>query len=237
MGAAHNLRLMGVLGGMGPAATLDFLAKVLAANPVHSDQDHVPMIIYDVPQIPDRVAPIFAGTDEPLAAMQQGMASLQQANVEAIAIACVTAHHWYEKLAHNCAVPVLHIADATAQALKARGNAQRLALLATRGTCHSGFFSRRLAAHGYDSVVPEERVQLSIDRAIAAIKRADLATATQAAEEAGRALEDQGLSDLLLACTELPMAFAGTRFHAHCLDSTLALAQACVAFSRSELSA
>jgi aspartate racemase len=225
---------MGVLGGMGPAATIDFLAKVLAANPVQADQDHVPMIIYNVPQIPDRVAPIFAGTDEPLDAMQQGMASLQGAGVAGIAIACVTAHHWYERLAQNCSVPVLHIADATAQALHARASAKRLALLATRGTCRSGFFSRRLAVQGFEIVVPDEDVQIYIDQAIAAIKRADHASATIAAEAAGAALEAQGLTDLLLACTELPMAFAATRYHARCLDSTLALAEACVAFSRSD---
>jgi len=233
MAPASGLRLMGVLGGMGPAATIDFLAKVLRATPASSDQEHVPMIVHDVPQIFDRVAPIFAGTDEPLAAMQQGVLRLEGAGVEAIAIACVTAHHWYDRLAATVNVPILHIADASVVKLQTENAPRRLGLLATRGTCKSGFFSQRLAEQGYDLILPDEAIQLHLDQAIAAVKRADLVLAAEAAEAAGAAFAKTGIERFLIACTELPIAFAPTRYNALAVDSTLALAEACVAFSRS----
>lgn len=92
-------RLIGVLGGMGPLATIDFMQKVIDATPAERDQDHVPLIVYSVPQIPDRVGAACAGTDEPLPAMLAGIRTLEKAGVEAIAIACNTAHAWYDQLA------------------------------------------------------------------------------------------------------------------------------------------
>lgn len=71
-------RLIGILGGMGPLATVDFMQKVIEATPAEHDQDHVPLIIYSVPQIPDRVGAVIAGTDEPLPALLTGIRTLDQ---------------------------------------------------------------------------------------------------------------------------------------------------------------
>ena len=114
-------RLIGVLGGMGPLATIDFMQKVIEATPAERDQDHVPMIVYSVPQIPDRVGAACAGTDEPLPAMLAGIRTLEQAGVEAIAIACNTAHAWYDQLAASTKVPIIHMAQTVIDAADATG--------------------------------------------------------------------------------------------------------------------
>src|SRR5688572_33509583 len=91
--------LLGVLGGMGPLATVDFLAKLIEETGAERDEDHVPVVVYSVPQIPSRPAAILHGGASPLPAMLEGVRTLERAGATAIAIACNTAHYWHDALA------------------------------------------------------------------------------------------------------------------------------------------
>lgn len=222
-------RLIGILGGMGPAATIDFMAKIIAATPAGVDQEHVPLIVHDVPQIPDRSAAIHDRSDGPFPPMLAGLRLLERSGVEAIAIPCNTAHFWYDRLARACGVRILHIADAVIEHLRARPQpTRRLALMATRGTIATGIYQPRLQPITETLIIPPEPVQDLIDRAIAAVKGGHPAAAAVFAEQAGQALLDAGADGLLLACTELPVALSGSTVAPYCLDATQALAQACV---------
>lgn len=227
-------RRIGLLGGMGPAAAVDLQAKILALTPASRDADHLPVITWNVPQIPDRVAAIAGRGPSPLPAMAAGARALEAAGAEAIAIACNTAHHWADDLAAGMRVPLLHIVDAVAEAIEARpARPTRIGLLGTRGTLASGFYGRRLAALGLDWIAPDEAVQAGgVDAAIAAVKAADLETARARFTEAAGHLAGRGADLLLLACTELPLASPGTPFEAQCLDANHALAQAVVRYAR-----
>ncbi|MDR3511527.1 MAG: amino acid racemase [Caulobacteraceae bacterium] len=218
-------RTIGVLGGMGPAATVDFLAKIIAATPAVRDQDHVPVIVRNVPQIPDRSEAILAGGDGPFRPMLEGLKVLEQAGAEVLAIPCNTAHHWHARLSRVCERPILHIAEAAAAKLAGRRGAP-VGLMATRGTLASGLYQARLGA----LVLPDEEAQAAIDAAIAAVKAGRPGRAE--AESAARRLLAGGARSLLLACTELPLAMAGGSLGGYCVDATLALAEACVAASR-----
>lgn len=217
---------------MGPAATIDFLAKIVAATPAGRDQEHVPLLVHDVPQIPDRSAAIADGSDGPFQPMLAGIRLLERSGVEAIAIPCNTAHFWHARLAAACSVPILHIADAVADQVRAgNGDTGAVALLATRGTRTAGIYQARLAEAIGPLLLPDEDDQVLIDRTIAAVKAGDRPLARGLAGEVGHRLRAAGAERLLLACTELPLAFAGGRFDAVCLDATDALAHACVAVS------
>ena len=96
--------LLGVLGGMGPLATVDFLSKLIAETPAERDADHVPVLVYSVPQIPDRPAAILAGGASPLPEMLNGLRTLKAAGAACIAIPCNTAHYWYDALAREAGV-------------------------------------------------------------------------------------------------------------------------------------
>src|SRR5215210_2830189 len=124
-------RLLGVLGGMGPMATADFFRKLIEETPAERDEDHVPVVVYSVPQIPDRVGAITHGTESPLPQMIAGIMALRKLEVGCVAIACNTAHHWYEELQRASGIPILHIADAACDELRKRGSAPRVGLLAT----------------------------------------------------------------------------------------------------------
>src|SRR5688572_5642673 len=135
-------RLIGVLGGMGPMATVDFLAKVITQTPANQDQEHLPLIVHQVPQIPDRSSAILAGSDAPLAAMLDGLRRLALTGAELAVIPCNTAHYWFGRLAELQHLPLLHIAEAVRQELALRQyRGRRIALMATRGTHRAGVYS------------------------------------------------------------------------------------------------
>ncbi len=223
---------------MGPAATIDFLAKIVAATPAGRDQEHVPLLVHDVPQIPDRSAAIADGSDGPFQPMLAGVRLLARSGVEAIAIPCNTAHFWHARLAAACSVPILHIADAVADHVRAANcEMGAVALLATRGTRTAGIYEARLAEVTGPLLLPDEDDQTLIDRTIAAVKAGDRPLAHDLSGEVGHRLRAAGAERLLLACTELPLAFAGGGFEAVCLDATDALAHACIAVSFGQMPA
>jgi aspartate racemase len=228
-------QLIGVLGGMGPLATVDFMQKVIQATPAERDQDHVPMLVYSVPQIPDRVLAIAAGTDEPLGAMITGLRTLERGGATLIVMPCNTAHAWFDQLAASVDVRLLHIGEAVRQRAGQGGaghGRETMALMATTGTLRAGFYQRYLATEQRRIVLPTAPVQEQINRAIAAVKVGEIAAASVFAVAAAEALLTAGADRLLLACTELPLALAGAPVQPRCLDATICLAEACVSFSR-----
>lgn len=221
--------MLGVIGGMGPLATADFFRKLVDATPATDDQDHLPVLIHSVPQIPSRPAAILRAGPSPLPALLEARDRLLGAGATMLAMPCNTAHHWYDDLVAGCTVPFIHIVDAVADQLPA--DARELAIVATRATLLTRVFERRLAAHGVALTSPDEATyDRAVQPAIDAVKRG-------AAEEGGRLLEpviaaelERGAAAVVLACTELPIALdaVASPLRARCIDSTDALARACV---------
>lgn len=226
-------RRIGILGGMGPAAAIDLQAKILALTPATRDEDHLPVVTWNVPQIPDRVAAIEGRGPSPLPAMAEGVRALEAAGAEAIAIACNTAHHWAGELKAGMRVPLLDIVDAVAQAIESRATRPRsIGLMGTSGTLASGFYGRRLEALGYAWIAPDAAHQAAfVETAIARVKAADPAAARERFGVAARHLLERGADLLLLGCTELPLALPGSGFEACSLDANRALAEGVVRFA------
>jgi aspartate racemase len=168
--------------------------------------------------------------------MTEGALALQAAGAQAIAIACNTAHHWAEQLGARLSVPLLHIADAVAEAIAARPvPPRRVALLGTRGTLASGFYAKRLEAARLEWIAPTGEEQGAfVDPAIAAVKAGDAARARDLFAQLAYRLRVRGADLLILGCTELPLAAARSGFESMCLDANHALAGAIVRFARGE---
>jgi aspartate racemase len=232
--AAGRPDTLGVLGGMGPLATVDFLAKLVALTPAGRDADHLPVLVYAVPQVPDRVAPILTDAGpSPLPALLAGVASLIAAGAKALALPCHTAHFWADALATAAGpVPLLHIADAAVAALTADGYAGgRIGVIGTRATWQAGFYQERLGRRGFDvRGCREAELTETVLPAIALVKQGQPERARPLFQRAIAALLADGADAVLLACTEIPAAFAEQPLPAHAVDGTAALARACVAW-------
>lgn len=229
-----DARIVGILGGMGPLATADLLTKIILNTPATCDQDHVPVVLASLPQMPSRIDAIVSGGPSPLPQMLDSLRLLERAGAGLIAMPCNTAHHWHPALAGHSRLPVLHIVDCTLGELAA--SERRVGLLGSAGTRRMRLYSEPLRARGLTPLEPAADEQARwVDPAIDDVKAGRLAVAALRLERAALALADRGADVIALACTELPIAMSAVRWGraARLLDATAALARACVAWHRS----
>lgn len=219
---------IGVLGGLGPLATVDFYGKLVRQTPALVDQEHPSCAILSLPQTPDRSRALLAGGASPVPALLGGIAELNRLAVEVIAIPCNTSHAWYDELQAASRAPILHIAACSLDELAAFGPRLRVALLATPGTIAAGFYQARLAAACHDCVLPAR--QQDVTAAIALAKQGALDDGAAALARALAACADAGCTAALLACTELPLLAERIRTppRLELVDSAAALAAGCL---------
>lgn len=237
VGARH--RLVGVLGGMGPQATLDFVQKMLAHTPSRRDQDHVPVIVSSIPQIPDRTAAYRHEGDSPVDALVDCGRRLIVAGAELIVMPCNTAHIWFDEIQAELPAPMLHIVDCALEEVRRLRRDQTLGvgLLATEATVNSGLYQTRAgraqSADGLRWIMPTqcEIVDL-IMPGIAAIKAGEPAAALEPLRLAAAALQARGAEAIVLGCTEIPLVLDGTSVGVPLLDATDALACRAVEYAK-----
>lgn len=230
-------KTVGVIGGMGPAATCDLMEKIVALTKAASDQEHLHMIADVNTAIPDRTAAILHGGPDPVPEMVKSARRLVSAGAEILVMPCNTAHYFYDDIAAAVRVPVLHMARETAAALRAAG-IKTAGVLATDGTVQSGVYERALTDAGVRAVYPGPAMQREVMRLI--YEGVKARTAPLASIPAGDILADvraQGAETVLLACTELPIAFRELGLSEGCLDPTRVLAFAAVKAAGAETTA
>jgi aspartate racemase len=224
--------LLGILGGMGPLASADFLAQLVKLADAARDQDHCRTVTYSNPRIPDRSDGLLNRGPSPLPGMLDGIALLERCGADAIAIPCNTAHYWLPALAASARVPILSIVDAVVDECRQRRiTTGRIGILGTSGMIRSGIYQTGLTRLGYDVLVPDDReMDQLVEPAIRFIKAGDLETPISVLATAVNSLENRGVDAVVLGCTELPLALTapaslrGTPF----IDSTRSLARACL---------
>jgi len=200
---------IGILGGMGPMATVDFMQKIIQQTPAETDQDHLPLLVHSVPQIPDRTACLMRGQPSPLNALRSGLKTLLDAGVGCIAIPCNTAHFWHRDLAGLSPVPVLHIAEACCRCLQQQNTASA-GLLATDGTLKAGFYPEVMESAGISLTLPDRHLQQQTMQGIYQVKAGQIREGGQHLLRCMNALLDTGVERVIFGCTEIPLALAHT---------------------------
>lgn len=230
--------MIGVLGGMGPLATLDFFSKVISATPAKGDADHVPMLIQSDPRIAPRPAAILGKGRSPLPELLAGRDRLIVAGAMALVMPCNTAHFWYADLLEGCTVPFLSIVDASVNELSLLAEAgSPIGIIATRATLAAQIFDPALIRSGYTVMLPDETgMNTLVLPGIELVKAGDTLRGGQLIEEAVQVLLNRGARAVILACTETPLALDALQspLRLHCVDSTAALARAAVAWWQSQ---
>lgn len=226
---------IGILGGMGPLATLDFVQKIIHHTHAGNDQENIPLQIHCVPQIPDRTAFLMGSGESPLPALSKGLNTLIGTDVGCITIPCNTAHYWHPDLQRISSVPILHIAQTCAHQLT-RQHIKSVALMATDGTLKAGFYSRELAQYGIELTQPSAETQEKVMNGIYLVKAGSIDQGAKILEDCVKELLSTGVESVILGCTEIP--FALDHIHSETkpftLDATDTLAQACVEWYAAE---
>ncbi|MCA1669366.1 MAG: amino acid racemase [Thermomicrobia bacterium] len=227
--------IVGILGGMGPAATADLYAKIIAATPATRDQDHLHVVIWADPTAPDRSHALMHGGEDPTPWLLRGATQLVAMGASFIAVPCNTAHAFFPAIEREITVPLIHMMDETATAVGiAHPAIERAGLLATTGTIMSRLYQQWFANHGIEVVVPKNDLQERVVMgAIHRVKAGQIGQdTTDLLAEAARYLIDQGAEALIAGCTELPLVFRDGDASVPVIDPTRVLAEAVVRRAR-----
>ena len=204
-----NKPVLGILGGVGPLATALLIRMVVEKTPAHVDQEHIPMIVFNDPQIPDRTAHILDRSQpDPLPEMAKVARWLQDAGADYIAIACNTAHFYYDGITAAASIPVLNIMHETVRAVcDAAPDVSLVGLMATRGTVASGVFETCFKERGVRLAVPDEADQQLLDALIYEQVKANKPYDAQAFLAVARHLHEWGCDAVVVGCTELSVVY------------------------------
>lgn len=203
------MKRVGVLGGMGPEATVDFVRTVIRLTPATRDQDHIPMLIHHNPAIPDRTAHLLGTGPSPLSTLREMLWCLEKAGADFLVMPCNTAHSYFDELQASTRLPMLNMIELTAREAAAHfPNGELLVLMATNGTQRTGLYQDAFAkAPGAPPLmVPDGPVQELIQQAIYDVKAGRMDTARAALAQALHRLPES-VAGVILGCTELPLIY------------------------------
>lgn len=229
-------KTIGILGGMGPEATVDCFAKIIKNTPATKDQDHIRIVIDSNPKVPDRTAAIIDDGESPVPIMVAGCNALQRAGADFIIIPCVSAHVFLAEVKQQIKLPVLSILDSVAETIARDHPAiKTIGLLGTTGTVSGGLFQKRLAQEDITALVPDDTVQARVMDAIYDIKNTkpsrtrseimnDLVTAAQSLISKKPA----GAQGIIAGCTEVPLALRQEHLSIPYFDAVALLARAAI---------
>ena len=227
--------LVGVLGGMGPDATVDFMAKVIAMTPAQGDQDHVHMIVDHNPSVPNRQAAILGGGEDPVPALVGMAKRLAAAGADFLVSPCNTAYVFAESIVAAVDIPLISIIDVTVDAVRERAPQAAVGVLATNGCLAAGVFQDALSKAGLDVVLPGDDELSRLMDLIYRIKGGDQSEAVSSAM-AGLAevLEARGAEVIIAGCTEIPLVLDGSMLSVPLISSTDELARRTVELAKEQ---
>ena len=215
-------KTLGVLGGMGPAATLDFLAKLQAATPVRREQDHLRVLVDINPQAPGRDNS-YDAAGPVLAQMAIG---LRDAGAQVLAIACNTAHAHADQVKAS-GLPLVDLIETAGLAAKALG-AERVGVLGTNGAL--ALYRRTFSHQAIEAVTLDDHEQIEFMALLHRIKHGDLGPESRQTMAAlAHRLVGKGAQAVVAGCTEVPLVMGATDLTVPFIDATEALAKRCVA--------
>jgi aspartate racemase len=203
------MKRLGILGGMGPAASAEFYRRLTDQTPAKNDQEHIPTILWSDPTVPDRSTSLLNKDDKPLPYLLAGIKGLFSAGCNLIVIPCNTAHFWYNELVRqHPRVTIIHIVDSVADALiDVNVTNSTIGLMGTQATIELGLYQYKLNKQGWNCIVPsKEEMDTLVQPAIDLIKANRIDEAHPMLMTVIHSLIAKGAKAVVLGCTEIPLA-------------------------------
>ncbi|MCG8482303.1 MAG: amino acid racemase [Clostridia bacterium] len=223
--------IIGIIGGMGPMATLNLFQKILVKTPAKCDQEHAHVIIDNNTKIPDRTAYLLHGMENPEFEIFNSACRLIDAGANILIMPCNTAHYFYNAVKakidqkyKNIDYKFINMIDETAKFIQSQG-CKKIFLLATEGTYKSKIYHYTCIQYGIDILIPDKN---SIDIIMKAIYNYKGGIPNYYKDEMIKIIEDaafQGVSKIVLGCTELSIIFRELNLLDNSIDPTEILAK------------
>lgn len=225
---------LGVLGGMGPQATADFLAKLVQVTPAEREQDHLHVLVDSNPKVPDRNQAIAGHGPSPAPVLAEMARRLERAGAGLLVMACNTAHAFEGAIREAVSVPFVSIVQEACNAcLRESPTARTIGLLAAPGCIQAGLYQSALEARGLEPLLPQPADQEVFNRLLYEIKLgASLADIRPEMRRLALGLTARGADVLMAACTEVPLVLGQADVDRPLIDATHNLAVRCVLYAR-----
>ncbi|MGI9223501.1 MAG: aspartate/glutamate racemase family protein [Woeseiaceae bacterium] len=223
---SQSQKIVGVLGGMGPDATVDFMAKVIAMTEASCDQDHVRMLVDHNPHVPNRQEAILGDGEDPGPVLGEMAAALEARGADFLVIPCNTAYVFEDAILEETRIPLISIiTESVAAVTDAVPAATSVGLLATDGCLRAGIYQDGIEAAGMAAVLPTATELDEIMVLVNAIKagRQDHKTGVVMSKLAA-ALVSRGADAIIAGCTEIPLVLGDGTVRVPLIPSTAALA-------------
>ncbi len=230
-------KILGILGGMGPEATVDFMQRIISLTPGKDDNDHIRMIVDNNPKVPSRIKALVDGTGENpapyLVEMAQG---LEKHGADFLVIPCNTAHYYYSEVSSAVNIPVLNMVELTVNKIVSnQPEIKRVGLLASTALLITGLFKETLKKRNITIQYPSENLQ---NRVMASIKKVKAGSFGQEqikdVQSAGDFLIRNNAEVVIIGCTELSVIAKQINFNVDVYDSSQVLAETVVNMVKKE---
>lgn len=204
------IKRLGVLGGMGPAASAEFMVRLVSQTPANRDQDHIPTILWSDTTVPDRSTSMRNGDNLPLPYLLNGIQGLVSSGCNLIVIPCNTAHLWFKEMEKQASwhAKIVHIVDSVADALQDVNVVDsKIGVMGTQATIELGLYQYRLNKLGWECIAPtKEEMDTLVQPAIDLIKANQIEQAHPMLMTVIHSLINKGAKAVVLGCTEIPLA-------------------------------
>lgn len=228
--------ILGIMGGMGPAATCDLFKKIIDLTPATRDQEHLHIIIDSNVEIPDRTAYISGIGENPAMEMIRSVLKLEMMGADYIAIPCNTAHYFYNEIIKYTKIKVLNMIYETADYLKKNFIHRDYLLLATKGTYKSGIYESIFSDFNLNIIEPDYDDQQIIMNWIYNVKSSKFdISPMEVANLINKYTKNKDIP-IILGCTELPILAERIGMPQKYIDPVSILAKRCIEIGKSSLS-
>ena len=223
-------KIIGILGGMGPEATIDLFHKIVKLTPAKKDQEHLRVIIDNNPKIPDRTRAILYGGENPLPELIKTAQNLERAGADFIIIACNTAHYYLPEIQKTVNITIFSIMQETALYIHhVFPSMKQISLFATEGTIHTGLYQSYLDNFTIETLIPSPTEQKGLMEIIYGVKSGqDLNILKKQIIEIAGLQINKGSQAIIAGCTEIPLVLKDGDISIPVIDPTLILAKKAV---------
>lgn len=218
--------LVGILGGMGPAATVDFYSKLIALTPAETDQEHIRVMIWSDPSVPDRSDAIVSAGVDPTPALVHGAQQLKKAGAAFYVVACNGAHAFLPRVREEVDLDYLSLIDTATDHIAGLPGVSTVGILATDATLATKLYQESLTRVGLTPITPNPAQQRAVMEAIYGVKAGTLSNEQRKAlSEVAQGLVDRGAEVILAGCTEIPLAIPAAEAPRPLIDPSSLLAR------------
>jgi len=227
-------KIIGILGGMGPEATIDLFYKIIKSTPAEKDQDHLRIIIDNNPKIPDRTTAILGKGEDPLPALQETARNLEKAGADLIIIPCNTAHYFLPSIQESVKIPILNMIEETAKETQRKTpQIKKVGLLASIGIYKTEIYHQHFKKFNIEVISPEEKDKKEVMKVIYAVKAGDLSEKVKKnIIQIAQKLIDKGAEAIIAGCTEIPLILKEGDVPVPLIDTTKVLAEIAIQKAR-----